>query len=133
MLLYMDVHVPFAITAGLRLRGVDVLTAQEDRAAELDDDVLLDRVTALGRVIFTRDVDFLAHTRERQRIGVTFSGVVYAHQLKASIGQCVADLELIAKAYEPEDMMNRVEYLPRPSDSGATHEVKHLRPQALFA
>ena len=112
MLLYMDVHVPFAITAGLRMRGLDVLTAQEDGAAELDDEVLLDRVTALGRIIFTRDVDFLAHARERQRTGVTFSGVVYAHQLKASIGQCVADLELIAEVYEPEDMINRVEYLP---------------------
>lgn len=33
MVLYMDAHVPFAITAGLRLRGVDVLTAQEDDAA----------------------------------------------------------------------------------------------------
>jgi hypothetical protein len=50
MLLYMDVHVPFAITAGLRLRGVDVLTAQEDGAAELDDDLLLDRA-ALSDVL----------------------------------------------------------------------------------
>lgn len=112
MLLYMDVHVPFAITAGLRLRGVDVLTAQEDGATQLDDEVLLDRVTALGRVIFTRDVDFLGHARERQANAVKFSGVVYAHQLRVSIGQCVADLELIAKVYELEDMENRVEYLP---------------------
>jgi hypothetical protein len=35
--LYMDVHVPIAVTYGLRLRGVDVLTAQEDGAAELPD------------------------------------------------------------------------------------------------
>jgi len=28
--LYMDVHIPKAITVGLRLRGVEVLTAQED-------------------------------------------------------------------------------------------------------
>lgn len=80
--------------------------------AELEDDVLLDRVTALGRVIFTRDLDFLAHARERQTNDVTFSGVVYAHQLGASIGQCVTDLELLAKACEPEYMMNRVQYLP---------------------
>jgi hypothetical protein len=26
-----------------------------------------------------------------------------------TIGQCVANLELIAKVYEPEDMANRVE------------------------
>ena len=112
MLIYMDVHVPFAITSGLRLRGVDVVTAQEDGASELDDDELLDRVTALGRVVFTRDVDFLAHARDRQTTGVNFSGVIYAHQLRVSIGQCVADLELMAKVYEPEDMENRVEYLP---------------------
>lgn len=39
----MDVHVHRAITAALRLRGVDVLTAQEDSCAELDDAALLDR------------------------------------------------------------------------------------------
>jgi hypothetical protein len=31
---YMDVHVRKAVTDGLRLRGADVLTAQEDGAAE---------------------------------------------------------------------------------------------------
>lgn len=35
--LYMDVHVRRAVTDGLRLRGVDVLTAQEDGAGEFDD------------------------------------------------------------------------------------------------
>jgi hypothetical protein len=35
--LYMDQHVPKAITVGLRLRGVDVVTAYEDGAAELKD------------------------------------------------------------------------------------------------
>ena len=38
MLLYTDIHVPFAITVALHLRGVDVLTAQEDKAADLGDD-----------------------------------------------------------------------------------------------
>ncbi|MGH9432611.1 MAG: DUF5615 family PIN-like protein [Terriglobia bacterium] len=46
--LYMDVHVPFAITAELRLRGVDVLTAQEDKAGQLKDPELLDRATDFG-------------------------------------------------------------------------------------
>jgi hypothetical protein len=30
--LYMDVHVKAAITAGIRRRGIDVVTAQEDEA-----------------------------------------------------------------------------------------------------
>ena len=58
--LYMDHHVPRAITGGLRLRGVDVLTALEDGASELDDPALLDRAGALGRVLFTQDDDLLA-------------------------------------------------------------------------
>ena len=47
--LYFDVHVRRAVTEGLRLREVDVLTAQEDDAATMDDPVLLDRAMALGR------------------------------------------------------------------------------------
>ncbi len=38
--LYMDHNVPSAITAGLRMRGVDVLTAYEDDAHQLDDPAL---------------------------------------------------------------------------------------------
>jgi hypothetical protein len=41
----MDVHVPLAITTELRLRGADVLTAQEDGASQLEDSQLLDRAT----------------------------------------------------------------------------------------
>ncbi len=41
--LYMDVHVRRAVTEGLRLRGVDVLTAQDDGAAGFSDSQLLDR------------------------------------------------------------------------------------------
>jgi hypothetical protein len=49
--LYMDVHVPYAITRALRQRGVNVLTAQEDGTTEWDDPPLLDRATELGRLL----------------------------------------------------------------------------------
>ena len=45
---YFDVHVRRAVTEGLRLREVDVLTAQKDSAATMDDPALLDRAMALG-------------------------------------------------------------------------------------
>ncbi|MEW6208043.1 MAG: DUF5615 family PIN-like protein [Acidobacteriota bacterium] len=110
--LYFDVHVRWAVTAGLRLRGVDVITAQEDGADEMSDSELLDKARELGRVIFTQDEDFLRETHRRQEAGEDFAGIIYAHQLNITIGQCVADLGLIAKVYEPEDMANRVEHLP---------------------
>ncbi len=75
--LYMDQHVPRAITVGLRLREIDVVTAYEDGASEFEDPALLDRASALGRVLFTRDDDLLAKARQRQREGISFGGVIY--------------------------------------------------------
>jgi hypothetical protein len=109
---YMDQHVPRAIALGLRLRGVDVLTAYEDGTSELEDPALLDRASVLERVLFTRDDDLLAEATRRQRAGIAFRGVVYAHQLRVSIGACVQDLEIIAKAGEPEDLMQGIIFLP---------------------
>jgi hypothetical protein len=110
--LYMDQNVPRAIAIGLRLRGVDVITAFEDGSSLLDDPELLDRCGKLGRVLFTQDDDLLVEAARRQTEGVFFSGVIYAHQLSISIGACIRDLEMIAKAGEPEDLSDRVEYLP---------------------
>jgi len=110
--LYMDEHVHRAITTGLRLRGVDVLTAQEDGRRNTPDSVLLDRATELQRVLFSQDEDLLVEAKRRQTEGIPFGGVIYAHQLRATIGTCVRDLELIAKLAEPEDLLNRVEFLP---------------------
>src|SRR5262249_12908261 len=61
--LYMDVHVKAAITAGLRRRGIDVVTAQEDGGTRLEDTALLERATALQRVLFSQDDDLLAVAR----------------------------------------------------------------------
>ena len=57
---YMDVHVPSAVTAGLRRRGVNVLTSQQDGTQESGDEALLERATELDRVLFTQDDDLLA-------------------------------------------------------------------------
>lgn len=110
--LYMDVHVHRAITDGLRQRGVNVLTAQEDGARRFDDPVLLNRAGDLGRVLFTQDEDFLAETARRQRIGESFAGVIFGRQSEVTIAQYIADLELLAKACEPEEMADRLLYLP---------------------
>ena len=108
----MDAHVPKAITVALRLRGVDVLTAQEDRADRLPDPQLLDRAAGHNRVLFSQDADLLRESRARQRSGAGFSGLIYAHQLSATIGQCVEDLELIASVCNPSELFGQVTYIP---------------------
>jgi predicted nuclease of predicted toxin-antitoxin system len=95
--LYMDENVPLPITNGLRQRDVDVLRAQEDNHQNTPDTVILDRATDLQRVVFTQDEDFLAIANRRQQEEVNFSRVIYAHQQNVTFGDCIRDLEIIAK------------------------------------
>ena len=108
----MDEHVHRAITSGLRLRGVDVLSVQEDGLMGISDPQILDRATALQRVLFTQDNDFLVEANRRQQNGIYFPGVIYGHQMLVSIGDCIRDLELIAQVGKTEDLANSVRYLP---------------------
>jgi hypothetical protein len=108
----MDENVPRQITTGLKLRNVDVLTVQEDGRAGLDDPEVLKRASDLDRVLFSRDDDLLSIAHRFQAQGIPFSGVIYSHPQKASIGDCVRDLELIAQVGDPDDCRNCVQFLP---------------------
>jgi predicted nuclease of predicted toxin-antitoxin system len=110
--LYMDVHVPGAVTRGLRLRGLDVLTAQDDGAHTLPDPQLLDRASALNHVLFTQDDDLLAEAAARQERGEAFGGVIYLHQRDLTIGRCIEDLELIATVCSGDELRDQVWFLP---------------------
>lgn len=110
--IYMDHHVNFAITAGLRLRGVDVLTCAEDGMAKADDDQILLRATELKRLAFTQDSDFLALADAWLENGKDFFGIIYSQQAATNVSEAIRDLELIAKALEPADMRNRIEFIP---------------------
>lgn len=109
---YMDHNVKGPVTVGLRSRGVDVLTAEQDGNKRMSDPSLLDRATELQRVFFTNDDDFLAERAKRQREGIYFSGIVYTHQNRVSVGRSIQDLETIAKTRQLEDLANTVTYLP---------------------
>lgn len=89
-----------------------MLTAYEDGRSDVDDAELLDRATELERVLFSQDDDLLKEAAQRQQTGVPFAGVIYAHQLRITIGACVHDLELIARAADPEDLKNHIQFLP---------------------
>jgi predicted nuclease of predicted toxin-antitoxin system len=109
--LYMDVHVPLPITRGLRRRGVDVLTAQDDGTTRLADADLLRRTRELGRILFSQDEDLIVEAVQCQRTGIPFATVVFTRQLDLSIGRCIADLEALAKAALPEDAEGQIIFL----------------------
>ena len=110
--LYMDHHVHKAVTAGLRQRSVDCLTALEDGTAAWPDDHLLQRPTDLRRTLFSQDTDLLAVAALWLTTGRPFAGLVYGEQLRVTIGQAISDLELLAKTSDAADMVNRIEYIP---------------------
>jgi hypothetical protein len=110
--LYMDHHVHRDITQSLRERSIDVITAHEDGYDQAPDPELLDRASALGRVLFSQDTDLLIEATRRQRQGIPFGGVIYGHQLHVPLGTCVLHLELIAKTCSAEEVQDQVVYLP---------------------
>ncbi|HMA94282.1 MAG TPA: DUF5615 family PIN-like protein [Polyangiaceae bacterium] len=109
--LYMDVHVPLSVTRGLRRRGVDVLTAQEDGTARLSDPELLLRALQLGRILFSQDEDLIVEAVRCQRSGEPFASVIFARQLDVSIGRCTGELEILAKGATPEDATGQLIFL----------------------
>jgi hypothetical protein len=110
--MYMDVHVPLAVTEGLRRRNIDVLTSQDDDTTRLDDESLLARANALNRLLFTQDEDLLTIAARWQQTGVRFIGILYAHQQGASLGRLVDDIELLVTCARTEELANLVTYLP---------------------
>ena len=60
----------------------------------------------------SQDVDLLVIADQWLQTNREFAGLVYAHQLEITIGQAVRDLALLARALDPEDMRNHVEFLP---------------------
>ncbi|MHB2015548.1 MAG: DUF5615 family PIN-like protein [Candidatus Xenobia bacterium] len=108
----MDEHVSLAITIGLKMRNVDVVTALEVGARGWDDPDLLRLATEQGRVLFTHDQDFLVHGPDWQKRGIPFAGIIYVHQQSANIGMCIEELSLMATWLEPEEVADRILFVP---------------------
>lgn len=109
---YMDVHVPLAVTEGARRRRVDVITSQDDGTTQIDDEALFARASELGRLLFTQDEDLFAIAASWQRVGTDFVGILDAHQQGSSLGGLVNDIELLVMCASAEELANRVTYLP---------------------
>ena len=102
----MDEHVPPAVSNGLRLRGVDVLTTQKTGMLGGGDRILLDHASRLERVMLSQDDDFLILHQQ----GVPPAGIAYAAQ-QTPIGDLVRGLLLIHDVLTAEEMHGRVEFL----------------------
>lgn len=108
---YFDENVARQIADGLRSRGIDVITAEEDGHRRTPDPIVMDRAFQLGRVLFSHDLDMVSIANQRIQDGELFIGLVYARQ-PASIGRCVTDLELVVHVMSEDEMRLQVVHIP---------------------
>ena len=103
----MDEHVPFAVTTGLRRRGVDVSIALDAGLISVQDDEQLAHAFQSGRVMVTHDDDYL----RLHAAGALHAGIAYCHQESLTVGELILRLMLIYDVMTAEEMYGRVEYL----------------------
>ena len=104
---HLDENCDPRIAAGLALHGVDVTTTPEAGLLHVSDEAQLAYAIAQGRVIVTRDTDFLRIAATGQET----PGIAFYPDQGRSLGQVIRDLLLIWDVYEPDEMRNHVEFL----------------------
>ncbi len=104
---HLDENVSQSIALGLRHRGVDVTTTPEEVLLGVPDEIQLQFALSQRRVIFTQDTDFL----RMNKLEIIHTGIAYCPQQSKSIGAIIQSLLLLWEILEPEEMLNRVEFL----------------------
>lgn len=107
---YFDAPVHRAIKIGLQIRGVNVLTAQEDDKSSAVDEVIMSRSIELNRPLVTTDHDFLVLAKTFYENDEQFPGLFFLSS-QVNIGYAVEELEFYGKAGEREDFINQVVFL----------------------
>jgi hypothetical protein len=103
---HLDEQLHPAIAEALRRRTINVTTTPDEGLVGASDPDQLTFARATGRVIVTRDADFLSLHHQ----GIAHAGIAYAHP-RRSIGYIIHHLVLIWEVLEATEMTNRLEYL----------------------
>lgn len=111
--LYMDEDsMDTVLVRALRVRGFDVLTAQEAGTVGWRDADHLQFATGEGRVLCTFNVgDYWALHGEYQRDGRSHAGIVLMPQQKYTVGEQLRRLLQLAMTLSSDAMLNRAEFL----------------------
>ena len=107
---YADENVKAAVVLGLRLRGMDVVTAQERGQRQTDDEQLLVTATAEERLLLTNDTDFLRIQAEWTAAGQPHAGIVFWPQ-ERPIGEVIRRILQYANATTPQEAASAVKFV----------------------
>ena len=111
MKIYCDENIESAIVEGLRRRGIEVVSVRDTGDLGKSDEYHLKRASELEAVILTHDVDFLRMAHQWQQGGKEHKGILYAHPLDLSLGECIRLVELVTQVLTEGEMKNHIEFL----------------------
>jgi predicted nuclease of predicted toxin-antitoxin system len=109
--IYTNESVDVAIAEGLKRRGVDAFSARDAGNLGLTDEEQLIYARKEKVTIFTHDTDFLQIAAQWLDERITHQGIIYCHQTRYSIGECIRKLRKLAAVLASEDMVNHIEFL----------------------
>jgi predicted nuclease of predicted toxin-antitoxin system len=90
----------------LKRRGVDAFSAKELSKLGLTDEEQIEVATKKQAVIFTHDIDFLRIAIHKQHLGI-----IYVHQQKLNVGECLNRLKVIVETKSSKEMRNQIIFL----------------------
>ena len=100
------------LVRALRLRGIDVLAAYEAGTLGWTDDEQLAFAAAQQRVLLTHNIGDLHRIHgEWLAAGKSHRGIIFVIQERNAIGRQLRRLLQLCHALEPEEMINRAEFL----------------------
>jgi rRNA-processing protein FCF1 len=85
---------------------VTAFSAKDLGKQGMTDEQQLETAIQHKAVIFTNDADFLRIAADNNHFGV-----VYVHQRKLSVGECIKRLKVIAETRRQEEMCNKIIFL----------------------
>jgi predicted nuclease of predicted toxin-antitoxin system len=85
---------------------LQAFSAKEIKKLGLTDQQQLEIAIQQEAVILTNDVDFI-----RIAMRKSHAGVIYFHQQKLTIGECIQRLKIIVETKTPEQMKNQIIFL----------------------
>jgi predicted nuclease of predicted toxin-antitoxin system len=90
----------------LKRRGVLAFSAKDLGKLGLTDEEQLEIAAQKQAVILTNDADFIKIALHKKHLGI-----IYVHQRKMTIGECVKRLRIIAETQTAQQMNNQLIFL----------------------
>lgn len=102
-----DEHIPYAVVKGLRSRGVEIYSLDEEDLKGILDEPLLQFCLEQGRILLTNDTDFIELTKSRKH-----AGIIYLTEQLTPIGEIIRSVLLILNRHANEEFPNSIFYIP---------------------